>query len=75
MKPVDVGSSIGLDRLATWNEVICAISVTAECDFASVDGSNNLREVNSDFGGIVCKISEDTLWLAVVHEMPYSKSN
>jgi hypothetical protein len=75
MKPVDIGSTIGLDRLATWNEVMCAISVSAEGTFALVRDSDDLREADSDFSGIAWKLSEDTMWLAIVSEMPDSKSN
>jgi hypothetical protein len=75
MKPVDIGSSIGLDRLATWNEVMCAISVSAEGTFALVRDSDDLREADSDFSVIAWKLSEDTMWLAIVSEMPDSKCN
>jgi hypothetical protein len=75
MKPVDIGSSIGLDRLATWNEVMCAISVSAEGTFALVRDSVDLREADSDFSVIAWKLSEDTMWLAIVSEMPDSKCN
>jgi len=33
-KPVAVGSSIGLNHLPTWNEVICAIAVSTEAVLA-----------------------------------------
>jgi len=75
MKPIGIGSSIGLDRLATWNEVDRAISVSSQGAFAPVDDSDNLREANSEFSGIEWELSEDALWLAIIREMPYSKSN
>ena len=75
MKPVDIGSSIGLDRLATWNEVMCAISASAEGTIALVRESNDLRESDSDFSVGACNLPEDDLWLAIALEMPDSKSN
>jgi hypothetical protein len=75
MKPVDNGSSIGLDRLATWNEVMCAISASAEGTFALVRDRYDLREADCDFSGIAWKLSEDTMWLAIAREMRDSKSN
>jgi hypothetical protein len=73
MKPVGIGSSIGLDRLATWNEVMCATS--DEGTFALVRDSDDLREADSDFSVSPCNLAEDDLWLAIVCEMPDSKSN
>jgi len=75
MKPVGIGSSIGLDRLATWNEVICAISVSAQGALTLGGACNNLREMDSDFSGSACNLPEDEMWLTVVLEMPDSKSN
>jgi hypothetical protein len=75
MKPVDIGSSIGLDRLATWNEVMCAISASAEGTFALVRQSDNFREADSDFSVSACNLPEDDLWLAIAREMRDSKSN
>ena len=75
MKPVDIGSSIGLDRLATWNEVMCAISVSAQGAFALVRASNDLREMDSDFSVSACNLPEDDMWLTIAREMPDSKSN
>jgi hypothetical protein len=75
MKPVDIGSSIGLDRLATWNEVMCAISVSGEGTFALVRDSDDLREADSDFCVSAWNPLEDDMWLAIVREMRDSKSN
>jgi hypothetical protein len=75
MKPVDIGSSIGLDRLATWNEVMCAISVSAEGALLLGGACNDLREMDSDFSGSACNLPEDEMWLAIAREMPDSKSN
>ena len=75
MKPVNIVSSIGLDRLATWNEVMCAIPASDEGTFALVRDSNDLREADSDFSVSACNLPEDDLWLAIAREMPDSKSN
>jgi hypothetical protein len=75
MKPVDIVSSIGLDRLATWNEVMCAISASDEGTLALVRDSNDLREADSDFSVSAYNLPEDDLWLAIAREMPDSKSN
>ena len=75
MKSAELESSIGLDRLATWNEVMCAISASAEGTFALVRESDDLRESDSDFSLSACNLPEDDLWLAIARNMPNSKSN
>jgi hypothetical protein len=75
MKPVNARSSIGLDRLATCNEVICAIMVSTRGAFPLVGGSEDLREVDSDFRDTPCNPAEETMWLAIASGMPDSKSN
>jgi hypothetical protein len=75
MKPVDIESPIGFDRFATWNEVICAISVSSHGALALGGACNDLREMDSDFSGSACNLSEDDAWLAMAREMPDSKSN
>jgi hypothetical protein len=62
MKPIDNESSIGVDRFATWNEVMCAISV-------SVRDTDDLLEAEA------CNLTEGDMWLAMAREMPDSKSN
>jgi hypothetical protein len=74
MKTVDIGGSDGLDRLATWNEVMCAISVSTEGIFALVRGSD-LGEEDSDFSIRACNLTEDDMWLAIASEMQNAKSN
>jgi hypothetical protein len=74
MKPVNIGSSIGLDRLATWSEVMCAITVSAEGTLA-LGGCNDLRERDSDFSVTACNLPDDDMWLAIVCDMPDSKCN
>jgi hypothetical protein len=55
MKPVDIESSIGLDRLATLKEVGFAMSFSSQGAF--------------DFNSRACKLPEDIMWLAIVSEM------
>ena len=64
-----------LDRLATWNEVMCAISVSNEGAFALVRDSENVREEDSDFSVRACNLTEDDMWLAIAREMRNSKIN
>ena len=66
---------VRLDRLATCNEVICAIMVSTGGAFALVGGSEDLREVDSDFRDIPCNPAEETLCLKIANEMPDCKSN
>jgi hypothetical protein len=75
MKPVYIGSSIGLDRLATWNEVRCAIAASAEGSLVLGGACDDMREMDSDFSGGTCNLPEDDTWLAIISEMPDSKSN
>jgi hypothetical protein len=75
VKPVDIASSFGLDRLATWNEVMCAISVSTEGVLALGGAFNDLRNTDSKYSAGVYNLPEDDMWLATVREMPGSKSN
>jgi hypothetical protein len=75
MKPVYIGSSIGLDRLATWNEVMCAISASPGGTFGLDGDSDDWRKADSEFSVSACDLPEDDLWLAIARRMPYSKSN
>ena len=75
MKPVDIRRTIGVERFATWNEVMCAISFSAEGTIALVRESDDLRKEDSDLSGCACNLSEDDLWLAIACEMPDSKCN
>jgi hypothetical protein len=68
MKPVYIDSSIGLDRLATWNEVRYAMSFSSQGVFELVVTC----DASSEMDGFV---PEDDMWLAIVSEMPTSRSN
>jgi hypothetical protein len=48
MKPLDARSSAGLDRLATWNEVHCALSLSAQSALELVAGCAAPQEEDAD---------------------------
>ena len=75
MKPVDVKHSIGLDRLATCNEVRSAMSFSSQSAFGLISACDESREMDSEFSGRACNLSEDNVWLEFVSEMVDSKSN
>jgi hypothetical protein len=76
MNFVDIESSIGLDRLATWNEVRCAMAFSPRGAFALVGACDNfLDKTNSDFRGSACLLPEDIMSLAIIGEMPDFISN
>jgi hypothetical protein len=75
MQPVGIESPIGLDRLATWNEVRCALSFSLQGAFVLVGACDDFREMDSDFNGRACNLPGDTMWLAIISEMPDSTSN
>jgi hypothetical protein len=69
-----VESPIGLDRLATREEVRSAMSFSSQSAFERAS-RDDCREVDSDFTSRSCKFSEDTMWLVIVSETPDSMSN
>jgi hypothetical protein len=75
MNLVDIESPIGLDRLATCNEVRCAMSFSSQGVFELVGACDASREMDSDFSGRPGDLSEDIVWLAMVSEMLDSTSN
>jgi hypothetical protein len=75
MKLIDIESSIGLDRLATWDEVRCAMSFSSHDAFELVGACDAFREMDSDFSGRACHLPDDIVWLAMVNEMLDSTSN
>jgi hypothetical protein len=64
-----------LDRFSTWDEVRNAISASSQSAWVFLGARNDLYEADSDFSGIAWKLSEDTIWWAIVSEKPDSKSN
>ena len=75
VKPFDSASAFGLDRLATWNEVMCAISVSPEGVLAPDGAYNDLRKTDSDFSGSAGNLPEDDMWFALARKTPGSKIN
>ena len=75
MKLVAIESPIGLDRLATREEVRSALSFWYRGAREPVGARGDCRQVDSDFTGRFCKLDEDTRWVVVVGETPYSMSN
>jgi hypothetical protein len=67
--------STGLDRMATRNEVRLAILFSVRDIFEPVDSCDNLTGMEAAFGGCLYNTAEDRMWLAIVNEMPDSKSN
>jgi hypothetical protein len=75
MNLVAIESPIGLDRLATWDEVRSAMSFLSQGASELVGACDDCRELDSDFTGRARNLSEDIMWLAIVSEMPDSMSN
>ena len=75
MNLVAMKSPIGLDRLATREEVRSAMSFSSQSAFEPVDSGGDSREVDSDFTSRSCKFFEGTMWLVIVSETPDSMSN
>ena len=73
MKPVDIEIPIGVDRLATWNEIRCAMSFSSQG--AIVTAYDDFREIDPDFDSRACNLPEDKMWSAIVSEMLDSKIN
>jgi hypothetical protein len=68
-------SSIGLDRLATRDEVRCALLFSSQDASAFVGSCDDLPGVDSDFSARVGNLSEDIMWLTILGETPGSASN
>ena len=75
MKLADIESSIGLDRLATWNEVRCEMSFSSQCAAELADDCDDVREMDSDFSGRACNLREDIMWLAIASGLLNSAGN
>jgi hypothetical protein len=69
MKPAETESFIGLDRLATSNEVHSAMSCSSPCDIGLAGNSDDFREMDSDFSDRTCQVREDSMWLAIASEL------
>jgi hypothetical protein len=65
MNPEPIESSIGLDRLATCNEVRRAILYSSR-DVCGLGPCDDFREMFSGCSGFVSNLSEEDEWLAVI---------
>jgi hypothetical protein len=74
-KPIGIESPIGLDRLATWNEVRRALSFSPQGAFVLAGDCDDFREMDSDFKVRACNLPQDIVWLAIASEMRDSASN
>jgi hypothetical protein len=75
MKPITIESPMGLDRLATWDEVFRAMSSSSQCTIELARRRDDSSEMDSAFSGRTANLSEDDMWLVFASEMPDSKSN
>jgi hypothetical protein len=75
MNRVVIESSIGLDRIATWNEVRYAMAFPSQVPVESVGARDDLIEMDSSVSGRACDLSEDDMWLAIARGIPDSKCN
>ena len=75
MKPVDIEIPMGVDRLATWNEVRCAMSFSSQGAIELVSACDDFREIDSEVDSRACNLPEDKMWSAIISEMLDSKIN
>jgi hypothetical protein len=75
MKPAKIERPIGLDRLATWNEIRCAMLVSSKNALGVAARDDFFDEADSHLYGPGCNLPEDFAWLDIVREMPDSLSN
>jgi hypothetical protein len=64
-----VGSSIGLDRLATQGEVRCAMLFSSPRALEFVGLQDDFSEMGFDLSGRVPSLREEIGWLTIVREM------
>lgn len=70
MPPATLESSIGMDRLATRNEVRCALIFSAPGWVKCVEGCDDLRGMNCDFDDHALRcLDADSVWAALSREM------
>jgi hypothetical protein len=64
-----VESSVGLDRLATPDEVSCAVSLSSPTALEFVGLRGDFSETGSDSSSRTPNLREDIEWLMIVREM------
>jgi len=75
MNLVAMESPIGLDRLATREEVRSALSFWYRAAFDPAGTRDDCRKADSYLTGRSCNLDEDTMWLVIVSKTPDSMSN
>ena len=75
MNPTFTESSLGLDRLATGDEVRCAFSFSSPSALELVGPYDDFSEMDPDSIGRACNLREVIDWLEVVHKMRDALSN
>jgi hypothetical protein len=64
-----IESSVGLDRLATEDEVRCAMSFSSAGAHELLGLCGDFNEMDSDSSGRACNLSEEIEWSIIVREM------
>jgi hypothetical protein len=75
MNPTFTESSLGLDRLATADEVRSALSFSSPSAIEIVGPYDNFSEMDSDSIGHACNLREVIDWLEIVRKMRDSVAN
>jgi hypothetical protein len=75
MNRVAIERSIGLDRVATCDEVRYAMAFPSQVTCESVGAHDDLIEMDFGVRGRDCNLPEDAMWRAIAQEMPDSKCN
>ena len=70
-----IESSVGLDRLATGDEVRCAMSFSSPDALGLVGLCDEFSEMDSDCNGRACNLRGDIEWSMIVLEMRDSISS
>jgi len=68
-------SSVGLDRLATADEVRCAMSLSSPGTLELIGPCDDFRKMDLDSIGRAWNLLEELEWLEIVREIRDSVSN
>jgi hypothetical protein len=63
-----------LDRCSTWDEIRSELSISSQVILLDCD-IDDLGAADTDLSPSSPNLLEDNMWLEIVREMPYSKSN
>jgi len=64
-----IESAVGLDRLATFEEVRCAMSFLSPADLGFVGLRDDFSAMDPDSNGRAAHHREESAWLMIVHKM------